>query len=256
MWSLYNKLIEGIPAGVKVHSYVSARNWTEVVAETGTGVALTVHQSEMSRMCPGSLAEMELHEMANLVYSWNFVEASLGLAAINAWYNNWEKVSTLPGFEKQDTEKRDLKSRTKQNAFFAFAEELEGKKVAVIGHFPYIEKQIAHLCELSILERFPGPGDYPDSACEYILPEQDYVFITGMTLTNKTLPRLLQICERAKVSLVGPSVPMAEVLWDFGVDNLSGFVCTDPDIADEVIRRGSEREIFSGGRMVSVHKVQ
>ena len=33
--------------------------------------------------------------------------------------------------------------------------------------------------------------DFLDSACEYILPEQDFVFITGMTLTNKTLPRLL-----------------------------------------------------------------
>ena len=54
-----------------------------------------------------------------------------------------------------------------------------------------IEELIAPLCRLSILERDPVLGDYPDSACEYILPEQDYVFITGMTLVNKTLPHLL-----------------------------------------------------------------
>lgn len=254
MWSLYDRLVEEIPAGVKVHSYVSSSNWAEVVAESGTGVALSVPLSEMPRMHEGSLAGMELREMAGLVRSWNFVEASLGLAAINAWYNTWEKAAAFPGFEQQDTEKKDMQSRMKKNAFFAFAEEVEGKKVAVIGHFPYIEKQVASICELSILERMPSPGDYPDSACEYVLPGQDYVFITGMTLTNKTLPRLLQICQKPKVALVGPSVPMAPVFWDFGVNNLSGFVCTDPEVTDEVIRRGGQREIFSGGRMVSIHR--
>ena len=96
------------------------------------------------------------------------------------------------------------------------------------------------------------PGDYPDSACEYILPEQDYVFITGMTLVNKTLPRLLQICRDAKVSLVGPTVPLSPVLFGHGADNLSGFVCTEPERLDEAIRRGCSMEIFAGGRMVSV----
>ena len=124
--------------------------------------------------------------------------------------------------------------------------------MAIIGHFPHIEELIAPLCRLSILERDPVPGDYLDSACEYILPEQDYVFITGMTLVNKTLPRLLQICGDAKVSLVGPTVPLSPVLFGHGADNLSGFVCTEPERLDEAIRRGCSMEIFAGGRMVSV----
>ena len=60
-----------------------------------------------------------------------------------------------------------------------------------MGHFPLVEKQLGRKCSLSILEREPEGADFLDSACEYILPEQDFVFITGMTLTNKTLPRLL-----------------------------------------------------------------
>jgi uncharacterized protein (DUF4213/DUF364 family) len=67
----------------------------------------------------------------------------------------------------------------------------KGKKVAVVGHFSLVEKQLGCKCSLSILEREPEGTDFLDSACEYILPEQDFVFITGMTLTNKTLPRLL-----------------------------------------------------------------
>ena len=89
--------------------------------------------------------------------------------------------------------------------------------------FPYIEKQLGGKCELSILEREPEGDDYLDSACEYLLPEQDFVFITGMTLTNKTLPRLLTLTEHAKTILVGPTSPITPLLFGYGVDSIAGF---------------------------------
>ena len=81
-------------------------------------------------------------------------------------------------------------------------EEMEGKKVAVIGHFPGMEVG-RRACGLTVLERNPQEGDLPDFAAEYVLPEQDYVFITGTALTNKTMPRLLELSEHATVGLVG-----------------------------------------------------
>ena len=129
---------------------------------------------------------MALRDAAALSKSWNFLEATLGVAALNAYYNSWDRVRALPGFEEAGEPRDDIESRTEKNAFYAFRDEIAGKRVAIIGHFPHIEELIAPLCRLSILERDPMPGDYPDSACEYILPEQDYVFITGMTLVNKT----------------------------------------------------------------------
>ena len=36
-----------------------------------------------------------------------------------------------------------------------------------------------------MIERRPGAKDYPDAACEYLLPEMDAVFITGSTAANK-----------------------------------------------------------------------
>lgn len=44
------------------------------------------------------------------------------------------------------------------------------------------------------------------TVCEYI-PEQAYVFMTGVTLINKTMPRLLQLSCGAKVILIGPQRP-------------------------------------------------
>ncbi len=255
MWNLYDQLIDPIPEGIGVEWYNAARVWTGVATIGGVGVAMTVHDTGMPRLVEGSITGMDLRALAGLSKSWQMVEASLGVAAINAWYNTWDKASAFPGFHPLASKKDDLQSRTEKNAFFAFADEIAGKKVAVIGHFPHIEQQLADICELSILERNPSRGDYPDSACEYILPQQDYVFITGMALINKTLPRLLQICQTPKVSLVGPSVPLAPVWRDYGVDNLSGFVCTEPDVVDEALRRGGHQEIFLGGRMVSIDLV-
>lgn len=252
VWTLYEELIAGIPSNLVVSSYNIARRWTTVVAGGNVGIAHTMYGRGPDRLLNGPLTGMELKAVAALAKSWDFPEASLGVAAINAYYNAWERVRGLPGFEEADEWRDDIESRTEKNAFYAFRDEIAGKRVAVIGHFPHIEREIAPLCELSILERSPSRGDYPDSACEYILPDQDYVFITGTALINKTLPRLLQICRGARVSLVGPTVPLTPVLFGYGVANLSGFVCTEPDRLDEAVRRGCSMEIFAGGRMVSI----
>ena len=140
-------------------------------------------------------------------------------------------------------------------AFQKYREEITGKKAAVIGHFSYLEQLLGPVCTLSILERRPRDGDYPDPACEYLLPEQDYVFITGSALVNKTLPRLLQICRNTTYTvLVGPSVPLAPALFDFGADDLSGFVVLTPADCFHAILSGIEGEHFKSGTMVNYRR--
>ena len=101
------------------------------------------------------------------------------------------------------------------------------KKAAIIGHFYNLEKFLTGAASISVLERKPWPGDYPDSACEYLLPQQDFVFITGSAFVNKTLPRLLQLSSAARAIVLGPSTPMSPTLFDYGADELSGLA---PDI--------------------------
>jgi uncharacterized protein (DUF4213/DUF364 family) len=81
------------------------------------------------------------------------------------------------------------------------------------------------------------------------------VFITGMTLTNKTLPRLLQLTRSdARVVMVGPSVSLSPVLYRYGVTDLDGFCVTDSEHADQLIRRGAKTDIFQCGRKIILEK--
>jgi uncharacterized protein (DUF4213/DUF364 family) len=116
-----------------------------------------------------------------------------------------------------------------------------------------LERTLADVCELSILEKRPQPGDYPDSACECLLPLQDFVFATGVTLINKTLPRLLEIAAGIEFIMVGPSVPLCPLLFDFGIRDLQGFVVTDPDLLREIgDGKRPDLAIFDAGKRISI----
>ena len=81
--------------------------------------------------------------------------------------------------------------------------------------------------EVYIIERDPKPGDYPDSACEYILPESDIVIMTASAAINKTLPRLLELSKNPVSIIIGPTTPLCPELKALGIDRLSGMAVRD-----------------------------
>lgn len=254
-WALYDSLLEEIDPSLLVDHYLLGVAWTEIWSGPFTGVAMTVKEKGPGELYHGPIIGKPLKEIAALIKSWNFYEASLGAAALNCYYNSVEKIQSIGGFKGIDLNHLNTEARRRKDALIAFQDEIKGKKVAMIGHFPHIEHQFMGICDLTILERSPQWGDYPDPACEYLIPEQDYLFITGITLTNKTLPRLLELArDNVKVSIVGPSICMAPQLFDLGVDNLSGYCVTDRELVDEAIRRVDSFGIFDAGVMVSVDK--
>jgi len=138
------------------------------------------------------------------------------------------------------------------DVFTGMIEELRGKRVAVVGHFRHLER-ISGICQLSVLERRPGQGDLPDTACEYVLGEQDVVFMTATTLVNKTMPRLLELSRNARVVVAGPSTPLHPLLFAHGVDLLGGLIVDDQDAAWRAVAEGGHKALFlQGGRMVKV----
>ena len=184
---------------------------------------------------------MTWRQAASLISSWNFLEAGIGAAAINAYYNR-ESV-LMDGIAAYE----GVKILESCDTFAAPGDAFSGKKVATIGHFHYAEHYLEKAGELFVLEREPRQGDYPDTACEYILPNMDYIYITGFTLVNKTLPRLLELSGNARVILVGPSVPMAPALFEFGVKELAGTLITDMAKTERYIRHGSHRAVVRSG---------
>ena len=249
-WQLYDDLIEGIPVDLTVKYYQGGYNWTRVISsEDSMGLAMSIPVITRPPLSQEQTLEgRPLQEVAKLVKSWNFMEAAIGLAAINSWYNQPQRAQRC-GFVHPSM-REDVRE-----AFDVYSEEIQGKKVTIVGHFPFIEKRFSGHCELSILERNPSMGDFPDPACEYILPEQDYVFITGSTFVNKTLPRLLALSKQARVVLVGPSTPLAPILFQRGFYGLSGFTAINVELTETILRGANNMPLFDAGLMVDQIKV-
>lgn len=230
-WQLYDELIDLIPRDTTVTS--TSLGHVALVCNSAGGAGIASHNRGGQRddylNAPSEpwdqIRGWPLRDAAALVKSWDFSKASVGVAALNSWLNSAERLESS-GL-RIDTFDTDV--------FTARAPELAGKKVAMIGHF---SRGITALdaAELTILERDPHPGDLPDSACEYALPGSDAVFITGMTVANKTLPRLLELAAGARIILTGASVPFApEVFANRGVTELATAYISDAEAARELI---------------------
>ncbi|MGI6216300.1 MAG: Rossmann-like domain-containing protein [Coriobacteriales bacterium] len=240
-WKFYNHLIEGIPSDIAVTDYCMGVDWGYVEAECGMGVGHTVHGGANHKFNDDP-RKYDLKSLAQLSKSWNFEEASLGVAALNAWYSQYDKIVELGGtFDDKGDKKKD-----REEAFGAMREDYEGKNVTVIGHFPNVVG-MAKVANLTVLERSCNSAlDTPDPACEYVLPLQDYVFLTGTTITNKTAPRLLELSKNAITTMVGPSTIPSEFLFKWDVNVLAGSAVVDPESAKFAIKGGS-KELFERG---------
>jgi uncharacterized protein (DUF4213/DUF364 family) len=229
MWSLYNRLLELIPDHVRVESCLIGAVWTGVRSAAGSGLAMTAGLDLPYQSVVGKARGAPLREFGERVKSWELFTATIGMAAVNSYINT-------AGY--QEAVQQHVMSIAPHNSIFDYFEDkINGKKVAFIGHLPGAENY-REICEVKILERNPQHGDLLDPAGEYILPGQDVVFISGTTIANKTLPRLLQLCRNAFVILWGPSSPLTPILFDYGVDVVSSFVIRDSDEAWRVVAEG------------------
>ena len=163
----------------------------------------------------------------------------MGIAALNAWYAQRDKLDSLGARYDEPVDLPDGTKR-KLDAFELHADQMGGKKVVMVGHFPHPERLVEYGADLTILERnCRDELDTPDPACEYIVPSADLVFYTGVTFINKTAPRLLALAKNARIVMVGPSVVMAPKLFDYGVDMLAGSVVADPDKTRFAVQNGA-----------------
>lgn len=236
-WKLYKDLISAIPEGIAVRDIAIGNHWALVETDDGCGIALASSGGRGSYRLGDAARSMDLRDLAAQTTSWNFLEASVGVAALNAWYSTPEHAAAAGMI---------IESKTSNDGFDLYRAICAKKRVTVVGHFPLIER-LADTCELSILERNPHGDDMPDPACEYLLPHQDAIFITGLTLTNKTMPRLLHLSKNASTILVGPSVVPAPLLFEYGADCLAGSVVVDPEQAKAAILHGFSSGIFDHG---------
>ena len=216
MWEIYDSLISGIPAERRVESVFVGNCWTVVTADDGTmGTAMTTHLSTMPQL-RSDYTGVPLRELAGCIKSWNLIEAGIGMAAINAWYNSASRMEALQAAQGDAR-------------YCTFDIPVEGKHIVKVGHIRHQHEVFEKAASVVTLEREPMDGEYPDSACEYIIPESDIVLITGSAFINKTMPRLLEIAKGKTVIITGPSTPMAPQLFSFGVSRMAGMTVSDTE---------------------------
>lgn len=213
-FGLYDALIENMASHDRVSGTLMGQCWTAVETENYFGMAMTTPSDTAPRMLTGEYVGKDLKELAGAAKSWNLVEAGYGMAAINAYYNTPQRLEQLNAYEPFDR-------------YCTHGLDLRGKHIGVVGHLNMPQSVRQQAASVRILERNPRPGDYPDSACDFIVPRCDVVIMTASTLVNKTLPHLLELAQNACTILAGPSCPLCPQLLEFGIDRIAGLVITD-----------------------------
>jgi uncharacterized protein (DUF4213/DUF364 family) len=240
------EIIRGLPEG-RPRQVCIGIHWTAVVMEMDDelrcGLASTLtgnhHHGTPDVPQAGKLERLTGLELAALTQSEQPTLVSVGMAAVNA---------LLP---------RQPDSWVDLNAEHVIASQGVGKPVALIGHFPFVERLRAQVGQLTVLERNPQPGDVAASAASEVLPQAQVVAITGMTLLNHTFDSLLKLCSPdALVILLGPSVPLSSIFFDRGFDILCGSIVTEIDGVMAAVRQGATfRQVHRAGvRLVTVTK--
>jgi uncharacterized protein len=224
------KIISDILNSIKTDSTVKevlrGLHWTAVVSKhCGLASAMpqeTCDHREEENESSGLLTDMTALKLAQFIYSSDTSKASLGLAAINSQLElNSEKCSDINGIDLLCEKGRD-------------------KNISVIGHFPNLDKLGSAAKNFWIIEKHPLPGDFPEDSIREFLPQSDIVIISSTTLINHTISNILNLCKENSIKmLLGPSTPLSEVLFDHGIDILSGSIVTDKDTALKYISEGA-----------------
>ncbi|MDD2660460.1 MAG: DUF364 domain-containing protein [Methylococcales bacterium] len=234
---IYELLLDHARSEIQVTELTIGLVWTVCKAQH-LGLAMSPGIATRTLPWPGSLAGKTLGELAAWITDWEPYKATVGMAAINCSLNRYELPSGITLLATAD--------RGNLAVFEHFLPRIKEKNVVIVGHYPGIERY-AEEFNLSILERQPQQNDYPDSACEFLLPDADWVFLTASSITNKTFPRLAELSQNAITVLMGPTVPWLPGMHEFGINFLAGLEVVDPIKLYQTAAEGGGVRIFENG---------
>lgn len=204
------------------------------------GLAATLPRDALRQNAPsvreaGSLCSKTPAELVQMAYAESILEAAIGMAAIN---------SLLDVDEKKCHE---------QNAREWIFAKGKGKRIAIVGHFPFIPALQEIARKLWVIEKNPQPGDYDETQTQRFLSQADLVAITGSAFTNHTIEPLLECCgPRADIIVLGDTAPLSPVLFDYGIQAVAGTRVVDPQTALRGVSEGATFRQIKGTRRLTL----
>jgi uncharacterized protein (DUF4213/DUF364 family) len=183
------------------------------------------------------LLDKDARILAEMVYSESAMEAAIGMAAVNSL------------LEVDESRCQEI------NAGDLIAEKGRGKKVAIIGHFPFVPELAKVAGELWVIERNPWEGDRAEAEAEKLIPLADVVGITGTAFTNHTIGPLLNMCKPgAYVVMLGDTAPLSPVLFDYGIDAICGTRVVEPDTVLSCVSQGATFRQVKGIKLLTMDR--
>ncbi len=184
----------------------------------------------------GNLENMSSKELASFLLSENPLEASIGMAALN---------SAIPDISEDKL--------VEVNASQILASQGKDKVVAIIGNFPFVEKLKKVAKKLFVFDINSQEGVLPPEEEYRILPEADVVAITGTSLINHTFENLISIIRKDAYKIIlGPSAPLSPVLFDYGINAISGTIVENEKLLLKFLQQGATFKDLPGKRLVTL----
>ena len=235
--TILDDLMASLPDEAPVRSLLVGERWT-VVCSRHCGMSATLRSNHRNGRAPIMSASL-LHrknarELAELAYSTNLLEASIGVAAINSMLDIDE-------------------SRTvEMNASEMLSSRGRGKNVALVGRFHFIPQLRQMARRLWVIEQQPAEDEYPAEVAADLLPQADVVAITGTTFVNHTLEELLALCHaNATVIVLGPSTPLSPILFHHGITIICGTRVVDEAAALSTVNRAASLRQVDGVKLLT-----
>ena len=186
---------------------------------------------------PGILSEKSANDLARITFSESILEAAIGMATINSLLDvNMDACREL-------------------NARELIMEKGEGKRVAIVGHFPFISELKKAVRKLWVIEKNPRKDDFSEADASHLIPKADVVAITGSAFTNHTIEHLLELCRpTAYVIILGDTAPLSTILFDHGVNAVSGTKVINHELALRCICEGANFRQIKGTMRLTMMK--
>ena len=207
--------------------------------------AVCCPSSAMAMPFPGKLRGRRAADLAREALSGHGIRRAVGIATINA-------LADLCWHRRPHP---DVELRYDIDAFDA-TDTRPGDRVVVVGAFvPFLKELKRRGQPFLVLEQDPAtlkadelPFFRPAERAAEILPDADVVLITGSTLVNNTLERLLALTRPdARVTVVGPTVGMLpDAFLTRGADILGCVRITEPDAFLDLLAEGGSGYHFFG----------
>jgi len=247
--SIIDALLGSLRTDAPVSQVVVGSFWTAVVLDTvpvRCGLSSTLRGETHAAGPPvadaGRLLQYSGRELAEWLRSSSSLEASVGVAALNALLEVDEAACT------------------EVNAEEVLLEHGAGRRVAIVGHFPFVERVRRAAAECWVLELRPRAGDLPAECAAEVLPQADVVALTGTSLINHTFEELIALCRSdagdrgAYVILLGGSTPLSPVLFEYGVDAVAGTRVVDVPAVLCAVGQGATFRQIPGKRLLTMMK--